>query len=115
VIIGSQEWRELLFSHHRVPAAALRPLVPAALSIDEREGSAWVFSLDAASPAAVAIARFSVRLPYHRAKMERGDGWYRSQRTSRPASYDARWTVSREAQVSAPGSLNEFLAERYTL
>jgi uncharacterized protein YqjF (DUF2071 family) len=156
VIIGSQEWRELLFSHHRVPAAALRPLVPAALSVDEREGSAWVsfaafnllrgkvrvlpalpdflelnlrtyvthpkrgpgiwfFSLDAASTAAVAIARLTVRLPYHRAKMERGDGWYRSQRTSRPASYDARWTVSGEAQVSAPGSLNEFLAERYTL
>jgi uncharacterized protein YqjF (DUF2071 family) len=126
VIIGSQEWRELLFSHHRVPAAALRPLVPAALSVDEREGSAWVsfaafnllrgkvrvlpalpdflelnlrtyvthpkrgpgiwfFSLDAASTAAVAIARLTVRLPYHRARMERGDGWYRSERISRPA------------------------------
>jgi uncharacterized protein YqjF (DUF2071 family) len=47
--------------------------------------------------------------------MERGDGWYRSERISRSAGYDARWTVSGEAHTSAPGSLNEFLAERYTL
>jgi uncharacterized protein YqjF (DUF2071 family) len=157
VIIGSQEWRELLFTHHRVPATALRPLVHPSLSIDERDGSAWVssaafsllrgrlrglpplpdflelnlrtyvthprrgpgiwfFSLDAASLAAVAIARLSVRLPYFHAMMDRGEGWYRSERLSRAARYNARWTVSSEtAEVSAPGSLSEFLVERYTL
>jgi uncharacterized protein len=156
VIIGYQEWRELLFVHHRVPAASLRGLVHPALAIDEREGSAWVsatpftlrrgrlrglpplpdfhelnlrtyvthekrgpgiwfFSLEAASAAAVAVARLSVRLPYFLARMERGDGWYRSKRVTGNATFEARWTVSGEEQPAAPGSLAEFLAERYTL
>jgi uncharacterized protein len=40
--IMRQEWNDLLFAHWRVPLAALRPLVPAALPIDEFDGSAWV-------------------------------------------------------------------------
>jgi uncharacterized protein YqjF (DUF2071 family) len=156
VIIGSQEWRELLFIHHRVPAQSLRGLVHPSLEIEERDGSAWVssaaftllrgavrglpplpdfhelnlrtyvthpkrgpgiwfFSLDAASLLAVAIARASVRLPYFHASMDRGDRWYRSERIAVPASYDAAWTVTGDEHVSAPGSLDEFLAERYTL
>jgi uncharacterized protein YqjF (DUF2071 family) len=156
VIIGSQEWRELLFTHHRVPASALRPLVHPSLSIDEREGSAWVsttaftlkrgrlrglpplpdfhelnfrtyvthsrrgpgiwfFSLDAANPLAVAMARVSVRLPYFSADMDRGDGWYRSERASPAARFEARWTVSGDEELAAPGSTTEFLVERYTL
>jgi uncharacterized protein len=156
VIIGSQEWRELLFIHHRVDPAKLRPLVHSSLSIDEREGSAWVssaaftllrgsvrglpalpdfhelnlrtyvthpkrgpgiwfFSLDAASAAAVLIARMSVRLPYFHAQIDRGSGWYRSERISVPASYEAHWTVTGEEHTSASDSMDEFLAERYTL
>ena len=37
-----QTWDELLFAHWPVDADRLRPHVPAGLSIDEREGSAWV-------------------------------------------------------------------------
>ena len=151
MIIGSQEWRELLFIHHRVEVRSLRPLVHPSLSIDEREGSAWVssaaftlrrgsvrglpplpdfhelnlrtyvthprrgpgiwfFSLDAASAAAVVLARLSVRLPYFHARIDRGEGWYRSERISAPASFDAQWTVTGEEQISGPGSMDEFLA-----
>lgn len=37
-----QSWQLLLFAHWPVPAASLRPLVPAPLEIDEMDGSAWV-------------------------------------------------------------------------
>lgn len=37
-----QSWIDLLFLHWRVPVAALRPLIPAALEIDTFEGDAYV-------------------------------------------------------------------------
>ncbi|HEY2031011.1 MAG TPA: DUF2071 domain-containing protein [Myxococcales bacterium] len=42
MIIGHQEWRDLLFVHFRVPAATLRPLIPRSLGVDEKDGTAWV-------------------------------------------------------------------------
>ena len=42
MIVGFQEWRDLLFLHWRVPANDLRALVHPRLAIDERDGSAWV-------------------------------------------------------------------------
>jgi uncharacterized protein YqjF (DUF2071 family) len=42
MIVGRQEWCDLLFLHWRVPAASLRRRVPKRLQIDERDGSAWV-------------------------------------------------------------------------
>jgi len=43
-------WSDLLFLHWPIPASALRPLVPAGLELDERDGSAWIglvpFSMD---------------------------------------------------------------------
>ena len=157
VIVGYQEWRDLLFLHWRVPAAGLRPHVHRRLSIDEREGSAWVsmtpftlrngrlrglpplpdfhelnfrtyvthprhgpgiwfFSLEAASPLAVLAARLSVRLPYFPARMERGEGFYRSERSlGRRAEFEARFITGAERGAAAPGSLEEFLVERYQL
>jgi uncharacterized protein YqjF (DUF2071 family) len=41
-VAQSQKWRDLLFLHWRVPAEALRPLIPAALEIDTFEGDAFV-------------------------------------------------------------------------
>jgi len=38
----AMSWHDLLFAHWRVPAATLRPLIPAALAIDEFDGSAWI-------------------------------------------------------------------------
>lgn len=40
--LGRQVWADLAFLHWRVPASALRPLVPAALKIQEFDGSSWV-------------------------------------------------------------------------
>lgn len=40
--IGFQRWRDLLFLHWEVSPAALRPLLPEALSIDTCEGRAYV-------------------------------------------------------------------------
>jgi uncharacterized protein YqjF (DUF2071 family) len=156
VIVGSQEWRDLIFLHWRVAAKDVRPRVHPRLSIDERDGGAWVsmtpftlrngrlrglpplpdfhelnfrtyvthprhgpgiwfFSLDAASPVAVAAARLSVRLPYFLASMERATGWYRSARRFVPGRFEAHFTVGREIGRAPPGSLEEFLVERYQL
>jgi uncharacterized protein YqjF (DUF2071 family) len=38
----AQTWDDLLFSHFRVPVAALRPLVPDGLEIQEHSGSGWI-------------------------------------------------------------------------
>jgi uncharacterized protein YqjF (DUF2071 family) len=156
VIIGYQDWRDLLFLHWRVPARLLREHAPAQLSIDERDGSGWVsmtpftlrngrvrglppladfhelnfrtyvthprhgpgiwfFSLDAASAVAVAMARLTVRLPYFPARIERGEGWYRSERRMRRARFETRFSTGAELGRAAPGSLEEFLVERYQL
>jgi uncharacterized protein len=40
--VMAQRWHELLFAHWPVPAGALRPLVPASLDLDTREGQAWL-------------------------------------------------------------------------
>ena len=40
--VGHQSWRRLLFLHWPVPVAALRPLVPAGLTLDLWEGTAYV-------------------------------------------------------------------------
>ncbi|MFO7662576.1 MAG: DUF2071 domain-containing protein [Chloroflexota bacterium] len=37
-----QSWRDLLFAHWPVPVAALRPLVPAGLAVQEFDGTSWV-------------------------------------------------------------------------
>lgn len=40
--IGHMTWRDLLFAHWPVPAAALRARVPAQMEIDDFDGTAWV-------------------------------------------------------------------------
>ena len=42
MIVGFQEWRDLLFVHWRADAKELRGKVHSRLAIDERDGSAWV-------------------------------------------------------------------------
>jgi uncharacterized protein YqjF (DUF2071 family) len=37
-----QSWDTLLFAHYQLPAATLRPLVPAGLRLEEEGGMAWV-------------------------------------------------------------------------
>jgi len=40
--VGRQSWCDLLFAHWPVPAAAVRPLVPPALDVQEFGGTSWV-------------------------------------------------------------------------
>jgi len=81
----------------------------------------WFFSLDAASPAAAAIARASLRLPYCYARMNRSDDGtsfrYDSVRVM-PApqgTFSGSWTIRGSAAPVQAGSLPHFLAERYLL
>jgi len=89
-----------------------------------RDGKAGVFffSLDAANPVAVRIARRVFHLPYFDAKMsiEYDGDWieYRSTRTHRGAlraEFSARYRPTGPVFRVAPGSLEEWLSERYCL
>ena len=82
----------------------------------------WFLSLDAHSRLAVRLARATFRLPYFDAEMychasgEEVD--YRSLRTHRGApraKFAARYRPVREPFESEPGSIENFLTERYCL
>jgi uncharacterized protein YqjF (DUF2071 family) len=82
----------------------------------------WFFSLDAANPVAVAIARRWFHLPYFRARMRlRHDGdWlaYESVRTHRsfpPGEFRGRYRPTGPVYRSEPGTLDAWLTERYAL
>jgi uncharacterized protein len=82
----------------------------------------WFFSLDAANAVAVEMARRWFHLPYFRASMqikERGE-WLeytsvRHHRGAAPAELSARYRPIAPPQLSAPGTLEHFLTERYCL
>jgi uncharacterized protein YqjF (DUF2071 family) len=81
----------------------------------------WFFSLDASSRLAVEAARRAYKLPYHRAAitaLPRRD-WldYSCARVAaeRPYVFEARYRPAGRASPARPGTLEEFLAERYCL
>ena len=87
----------------------------------ERPG-VWFFSLDAADPLAVRVARRFFHLPYFDAQMSCRSraGWieYRSTRTHRgapPATLDVRYRPAGDVYRSRPGDLDHWLTERYCL
>lgn len=112
--------------------AALRgrglPRLPVASSFPELNVRTYVrygdrpgvffFSLDAASLLAVGGARTAYALPYFHARMsiEPDGDWlrYRSNRDDR-AVFEGRYRPVGDAFTAAPGSLDEFLVERYCL
>lgn len=160
--VMGQSWLDLLFVHWPLPAATLRPLVPAGIPIDTFDGKAWIgvtpfeivgahlrsvsplpwmsrfpelnvrtyttiggrpgiwlFSLDAASRAAVVAARRTYRLPYRHASMAisragRRIG-YRSRARSVPATFVATYEPAGPPTAPAAGTLEHFLTERYCL
>ncbi len=82
----------------------------------------WFFSLDAHNPVAVRLARATFKLPYFDARMSsRKEGeeiHYRSTRTHRgapPAEFVGRYRPAGGPFESRPGSLENFLTERYCL
>jgi uncharacterized protein len=91
------------------------------VTLDGRPGI-WFFSLDCASSLAVIGARVGIYLPYFRAdmRMTRNHGTitYDSQRWSiagPPAAFSATYRGFGPAAGSAPGTLEHFLTERYSL
>ncbi len=87
-------------------------------TIDGKPGIHF-FSLDAASALAVAGARATYRLPYHRAEMaiERAGGEirYRTRRAKPEAELVARYRPDGPVFQAQPGTLEHFLTERYCL
>ena len=83
----------------------------------------YFFSLDAGNALAVAAARTLYHLPYHRAAMSArtsGDGSidYRSRRwgtAATEADFVARYQAAGPVARSKPGTLDEWLTERYCL
>jgi len=82
----------------------------------------WFFSLDAANPLAVEVARLAYHLPYVHAEMgcrHEGDAIsYASQRRPGkplPAEFRGRYQPTGPAYRSAPGGLEHWLTERYCL
>ena len=88
----------------------------------DRRPGVWFLSLDATSAPAVWAARTFFHLPYwHSAIEHRADGRggfvFRSERYGgdRPVRLAADWAPTGPVVLSAPGSLEEFLTERYCL
>lgn len=91
------------------------------VSVGEKPG-VWFFSLDAANPFAVAVARRVFHLPYFNARMSfssAGDSLvYSSTRTHRgapQANFNARYGPNCALFNSGAGSLEYWLTERYCL
>ncbi len=92
-----------------------------------RDPGVWFFSLDAANPAAVALGRAWFGLPYHHARMcvevdDLGAAGpaltYVSERVraaAGPTLAEVRARVIGPVEPAEPGSLEDFLAERYVL
>lgn len=99
------------------PEINLRTYVTA----DDRPG-VWFFSLDAHNPVAVRLARATFGLPYFDARMscERtgNEVAYHSVRThrgAREAEFAGRYEPTGEVTESRPGTIENFLTERYCL
>jgi hypothetical protein len=82
----------------------------------------WFFSLDAANPLAVRVARASYNLPYFDARMHVdriGENiTYTSARTHRgavEAAFRARYRATGPVFYAQPGSIDHWLTERYCL
>ena len=96
-----QSWRDLTFLHWRLPVAALRPLLPAALEIDTFEGDAFIgivpFTMTGVrplwAPAVPGISNFhetNVRTYVHREGKDPGVWFFSLEAASRVAVTIAR-------------------------
>lgn len=87
----------------------------------ERDGKpgVWFLSLDASNRLAVWAARRFFHLPYHHARMmftHDGDGVrFQAQRSQGDVAFSATYRPLGESFPAGPGTLEEFLTERYCL
>jgi hypothetical protein len=114
-------------------AGARPPLLPGALGLDffetntrtyvrlpDGDPAVWFYALDASSRVAVRGARLAYGLPYFPARMSRGrEGETEVYRTTRAVpgapGLDVRYRTGEPVGTAVPGSLEEFLVERYVL
>jgi uncharacterized protein len=77
----------------------------------------WFFSLDASSQLAVEVARRLYKLPYFAARMslQRHGEWFEYESARPGYVFSGRYRPRGAAAAAAPGSLEEFLIERYCL
>lgn len=113
----------------RLRGTLLLPLLSSFLELNVRtyvragkKPGVWFFSLDAANELAVEMARRLYKLPYFRARMSavHAGEWieYSSRRrdvVGEPAAFEGRYRPAGEVFHPRPGSLEEFLTERYCL
>lgn len=91
--------------------------------VEGRDPGVWFFSLEAANPVAVLLARALFHLPYHHARMSLaraadGTNRYVSRRRwpgPTPAGSDLAGRPTGIPAPASPGSLDHFLLERYLL
>jgi uncharacterized protein len=95
---------------------------PALAAADDSRPGVFFFSLDATNPIAVEMARAFYHLPYFNARMRvhesNGQIHYDSRRTDRrspPAEFQAVYGPTGGIQPAFPGTLEQWLAERYAL
>jgi uncharacterized protein YqjF (DUF2071 family) len=86
------------------------------VTLGDRPGI-FFFSLDAASPLAVRVARRFFHLPYFDADMSSSESGgivdYRSSRRRTPTRFHARYRPTGPVTLSRPGTLDHFLTDRY--
>jgi uncharacterized protein YqjF (DUF2071 family) len=88
--------------------------------VNGRDPGVWFFSLEAANPIAVQLARSLFYLPYHHARMSlthepSGAIAYRSTRTRAPVGCDITGAPVGPITPAVVGTLEHFLLERYLL
>ncbi|MGL4611535.1 MAG: YqjF family protein [Trueperaceae bacterium] len=90
--------------------------------IKDGKPGVWFFSLDAANPTAVFLARTLFKLPYFNARMQYDEKnktiHYSSSRTHRNApacEFRGIYTPVQNANIPKPGTLEYFLTARYCL
>jgi hypothetical protein len=83
----------------------------------DRKPGIWFFTLDAAAAWAVEGAKWTYKLPYHRAQMvvERRGELVHFESARPGAAFSARYRGEGGPFQAQPGSLEYFLAERYCL
>ena len=85
------------------------------VTLHDRPGI-WFFSLDASSRLAVEAARRLYRLPYHHARIRATNESFESSRIGADGvAFSATYRPTGPIQNADPGSLEQFLVERYCL
>jgi uncharacterized protein YqjF (DUF2071 family) len=117
----AQTWEDLLFAHWAVAPERLRPALPPGLTLDVRDGQAWIgvtpFRVRALRLRGAPPVPWLSRFPELNVRTYVIAGGRPDRRDSAgaPASLRARYRPAGPARHAAPGSLEHFLAERYCL